>query len=278
MLTTEGYFGTNKLFYRGWQPEKETKAVIAIVHGGGEHSGRYRNAADYLVPRGYAVYAYDLRGHGKSPGKRGHVNRFREYLDDTDGFLNFVREQAPGKTVFLLGHSLGGVIAAAYALEHPDLPGLILSAPFLMMKLKVPGWKSGMAKVLSYMMPTLTLSNGLSADDLCRDKNVCEAYRKDTLVHDLASTRFYTEMLACQRRTLANAGKLKIPLLVLYGGDDRIADPEGSRAFYAGAGCGEKRIQCYEGYFHEIFNEKENEIVFKDILGWLEELITNLER
>ena len=156
MNSSEGFFKTVRgpeLFYRAWHPEAaiETKAVIIIIHGGGEHSGRYLNPVNYLVPRGYAVYAYDLPGHGKSPGKRGHVNRFTEFLDATDSFLQFVREHEQGKPVFLLGHSIGGLIAADYALEHPELSGLILSSPFLRMKLKVPAWKSAIAKTASYI-------------------------------------------------------------------------------------------------------------------------------
>jgi len=283
MISTEGYFKTAdgpELFYRGWRPDanSETKAVITIVHGGGEHSGRYLNPVNYLVPRRYAVYAYDLRGHGKSPGKRGHINRFAEYIDDTNSFLQFVRKEEQGKPVFLLGHSLGGLIAADYALGHPELPGLILSSPFLILKMKVPGWKSAIAKVASYVMPSLTLRNGLTADDLCREREVCIMYRRDPLVHDLASVRFYTEMLAAQARTLRKAGDLKTPLLVLYGSADRIADPEGSKAFYESAGCGDKRIHGYEGYYHEIFNEKDNQVVFGDLLKWVELKIAGLEK
>jgi alpha-beta hydrolase superfamily lysophospholipase len=275
MNSNERFFKTIRgpeLFYRAWHPEAaiETKAVIIIIHGGGEHSGRYLNPVNYLVPRGYPVYAYDLPGHGKSPGKRGHVNRFTEFLDATDSFLQFVRKDEGGKPVFLLGHSIGGLIAVDYALKHPELPGLILSSPFLRMKLQVPAWKSVIAKTASYFMPALTLHNGLIADDLCHEREVCMMYRRDPLVHDLASVRFYTEMLAAQSRTMRDAGRLKTPMLLLYGSADRIADPEGAKAFNKNAGCSDKKIVVYEGFYHEIFNEKNNILVFRNLVEWME--------
>jgi lysophospholipase len=275
IIATEGFFGSGPcLFYRAWRAaDGDPRAAVAVVHGGGEHSGRYLKFAQAMTPRGYAVYAYDLRGHGKSPGIRGHIGRFADYLADTREFLQFVRGQVPGKKVFLLGHSVGGLIAAVYSLENQDLPGVVLSSPFLSMKLKVPAWKSGMAKLLSLLLPKLTMHNGLSADDLSRDAGVCELYRRDLLVHDMASTRFYTELLAAQQSALAGAGRLKIPLLEIYGTADKIADPEGAKAFFSRAGSADKTLKAYDGYFHEVFNEIGREAAFEDLDRWLRHLL-----
>ena len=273
MLYSEGTFksgGQLDLFYRAWLPEagREARAVIAVVHGAGEHSGRHANLGRIFAEQGYAVFAYDLRGHGRSPGRRGHVARFAEYINDTGSFLDFIRRQNPEKKVYLLGHSLGGLIAASYVLEPIQLSGLILSSPLMRIKMHVPGWKTAIGQIASHLMPALTMKSGLPAADLCRNPEVGINYRQDPLVHDLATVRFYTEMLSAQSRALAHAGELKVPLLVLYGSGDRIVDPASVRLFYDKAGS-VKTIRCYAGFFHEIFNETDSQIVFEDVLGWL---------
>jgi acylglycerol lipase len=273
MLHNEGKFNASdglELYYQAWQPDGEAKAVFAVVHGYGEHSGRYLNPVNYFVPRGYALYAYDLRGHGQSAGQRGHINRFSEYLADTDSFLKLVREQQPGHKMFLLGHSLGGLIVAAYALDHPgELPGLILSSAFLRFKMQVPGWKMMVARTLSSLMPTFTMANDVSASLLSHDPAVVAAYDADSLNHHIATARWGTEIMAAQERTLSRAGELKIPVLVLYAGDDQIADPEGSALFFERASVADKTQRRYEGYYHETFNEVNKETVFRDIEAWL---------
>ena len=274
MQHTEGRFSTAdklELYYQTWQSEGSPKAALAIVHGYGEHSGRYLNVVNYFAPRGYALYAFDLRGHGKSPGQRGHVNRFEEYLADTDAFLKFVRQLNPGRKLFLLGHSLGGLIVAAFAESYPtgELSGLIMSSAFLQMKMKVPGWKMTMARTLSNLLPTFTMANDLGADLLSHDPSVAAAYTTDPLNHYAATARWGTEIFAAQTRTLDRAGEVKTPTLVIYAGDDQIADPEGSALFFERLKVTDKTTHCYDGYYHEIFNEVGKDTVFKDMENWL---------
>jgi alpha-beta hydrolase superfamily lysophospholipase len=277
MLHNEGKFNASdglELYYQAWRPDHGTKAVFAIVHGYGEYSGRYLNSANYFVPRGYALYAYDLRGHGQSAGQRGHIDRFSQYLADTDLFLKLVREQQPGRKVILLGHSVGGLIAAAYALEHPgELTELILSSAFLRFKMKVPVWKMTLGRVLASVMPTFTMSNDVSAELLSHDPAVVAAYDIDPLNHHVATARWGTEIMAAQKQTLDRADELKIPVLVLYAGDDQIADPEGSALFFERARVTDKTRRCYVGYYHETFNEVNKEAVFQDIEAWLAERV-----
>jgi lysophospholipase len=274
VINNEGTFNSDvslKMFYRAWLPEdgSKVKTAIGIVHGAGEHSGRYDNIGRYLAARDIAVYAYDLRGHGKSPGKRGHVNSFDDFLVDTNCFLNSIREQQPGKNVFLLGHSLGGLIAAVYAEKQKNLAGLILSSPLFKLKMPVPGWKAAIGRLLSYISPSLTMSSGLNPDDLCHVEGVCTNYRSDPLVHSRASVRFYTELLKAQSIVMKETGKLNLSLLLLYGTGDRIVDPDAQPVFFAKAGSMDKTIKAYDGWYHEIFNEKENETVFEDVEGWV---------
>jgi alpha-beta hydrolase superfamily lysophospholipase len=273
MQHIEGKFSATdglELYYQAWQPDGETKAVFAVVHGYGEHSGRYLNPVNYFTPRGYAQYAFDSRGHGKSAGQRGHINRFDEYLSDTDTFLKLVREKQPGRKVFLLGHSLGGLIAAAYAEDHPgELPGLIMSSAFLQFKIKVPGWKMALARTLSSLMPTFTMANDLPAAHLSHDPTVVAAYDVDPLNHHVATARWGTEILAAQTRTLDRAGELTTPVVVLYGSADQIADPQGSALFFERVKLTDKTVHCYDGYYHEIFNETGKDTVFRDLEAWL---------
>jgi len=282
MQHTESKFKTTdglELYCRAWQPDgndKATaKAALAVVHGYGEHSGRYLNLVNALAPRGYAVYAYDLRGHGKSPGPRGHVSRFDEYIKDTHAFLAWARGQEPKHKVFLLGHSLGGLIVSAYAEAHPnELPGLIMSSAFLRMKLKVPGWKMTVAKTLSSLRPTFTMANDLGADLLSHDPAVAAAYVADPLNHHVSTARWATEIFAAQTRALDNAPSVKIPTLVMYAGDDLIADPEGSALFFQRLSSADKTHHRYGGYYHEIFNEVGKDRVFADLEAWLDAHIT----
>jgi alpha-beta hydrolase superfamily lysophospholipase len=273
MQHTEGKFNASdgqELYYQAWRPEGEPKAALAVVHGYGEHSGRYLNLVNYFAPRGYALYAYDLRGHGQSAGQRGHIHRFNEYLSDTDTFLKLVREREPNRQVFLLGHSLGGLIASAYAEEHPgELPGLIMSSAFLQFKIKVPGWKAAVARVMSALNPTMTMPNDLPASWLSHDPAIVAAYDTDPLNHHVATARWFTEILAAQTRTLDRASELQIPVLALYAGDDLIGDPAGSALFFERVQLADKTQHRYDGYYHETFNEVEKEIVFRDLEAWL---------
>jgi alpha-beta hydrolase superfamily lysophospholipase len=274
MQHTEGKFSacdSLELYHQAWLPDGEPKAVFVVVHGYGEHSGRYLNPVNYFVPRGLALYAYDLRGHGKSPGPRGHIVHFDEYLADTNAFLKLVQQLNPGHKLFLLGHSLGGLIVSAYVENYPtdDLSGLIMSSAFLGFRMQVPAVKAAVGRVMSSLMPALTMKNDLSAALLSHDLAVVAAYDTDPLNHHVGTARFLTEVTTAQARTLERAGEVKLPLLVMYAGDDQIADPERSRVFFERAASADKTIHGYDGYYHEIFNETNKEVVFKDWECWL---------
>jgi lysophospholipase len=258
-----------------WRPPDEARAAVAVVHGYGEHGGRYAQLAEELAATGLTVSAYDLRGHGRSAGRRGHVRRFVEYLDDTALFLDGARREAAGRPLFLLGHSMGGLIAASYAEQRPvdDLTGLVLSAPFLRLAIPVTGAKLFAARVASFVVPTLDVGNSLDASGLSHDGEVVDAYRTDPLNHSVATARWATEMLAAQRHALSAAGSIRLPLLVMVGDDDAVADPAAGRELFAAASSADKTLRRYPGYFHEIFNETGRDVPVADLTAWLQERV-----
>jgi lysophospholipase len=254
------------------RPSAASRAVVAVVHGYGEHGGRYEVLAADLAQRGLTVCVYDLRGHGRSSGRRGHIRSFTEYLDDTGLFLDGARREAAGLPLFLLGHSMGGLIAAAYAERRPvdDLAGLVLSAPFLRLAIPVPALRVQAARVVSRVAPTVDVGNPLDAAGLSHDEAVVAAYRTDPLNHSAATARWAAEVFAAQRAALSAAARLSLPLLVMLGEDDPVADPAAVRELFAAAASADKTLRLYAGFFHEIFNETGREAPVADLGGWLD--------
>jgi len=224
---------------------------------------------DWFVPRGYSVYAFDLRGHGHSQGTRGALNDFGDFREDVRSFLRVVREteQAP---IFLAGHSLGGLIVLDYALRDGDrLAGVVASGPVL----SPPGispFLLWLSKVLDRVWPNLILESGLDTSALSRDAAVVEAYVNDPLVHSKGSAHLANEMLRAVQWTQAHAAELALPCLIIHGGEDRLCDPHASKLFYDKVTFADKEYIGYEGYFHEVYNDVGKEQVFTDVQAWLE--------
>lgn len=243
---------------------------VAIAHGYGEHSGRYEALARYLNARGWGVASCDLRGHGRSPGRRGHVRSFDDYLHDLAALHAFVADQAGEGPVFLLGHSLGGLIALRYVQERAvELSGLILSAPFLELALPTPRWKLVLAPALSRLWPTFSTPSGLRGELGSRDPEVARAYDRDPLVFKRATARWFAEVLKAQREALAAAPKLALPLLVLHGEADTVASLAAVRRLFAAAGSADKTLHVYGGFRHEVLNELGKERAWEDLASWL---------
>lgn len=265
----KGERGT-RIWYQSWRPDAP-KAILAVVHGLGEHSGRYGNVVDYLVPRGYAVYALDLPGHGRSGGRRGHIERFTDYTADVGRLAKRACGNLPRLPVFLLGHGLGGPIAFHYALEQPaSLQGVIASSPVVRPKLKVPVAKMLLARVMTGIWPTFTQHSALPARALSHDPQVVAAYLADPLVHDLVTARLAMEMLAAGEAMLARAQELRVPLLALVSGGDTIVDVEASKEFFSRVASQDKTLHVYPGFLHEGHNELEREQPLADLAAWLD--------
>lgn len=274
MKQLEGIFENSqqlKIYYRGWLPEDEPKAVLAIVHGLAEHSGRYGDTAGYFVSRGYAVYGLDHQGHGKSPGQRCYVDSFSRYTEDLAAFLEIVRSRHPEKPLFLLGHSVGATISAAFLCRQPEgVKGFVSSAISLKTGKGISPLHIAIARLLSRISPRLQISR-LSSATISSDRKVVKAYDKDPLVYrGKISARGGSELIKAMGQLTKDLSKLSVPLLVLHGEADRLIDPQSSRLLYEGAGCDDKTLKMYPDFYHEILNEPDRQQVLQDIADWLE--------
>lgn len=274
MSAMEGSFrgvrGTS-IFYQAWLPEGDAKAVVLVVHGLGEHSGRYGNVVEALVPRGYAVYALDHIGHGKSGGEREVIERFEDFTATLTTYLGMVKAWQPGKPVFLMGHSMGGLIACAYLLDHQaEFRGAVISAPAIKVGAAVSGATIVMGKVLSAIAPKMGVL-ALDPTGISRDPAVVDAYVSDPLVHHgKTPARLAAEMLKAMQRVTAEIGTLTVPFIAVQGSEDRLVDPGGAQMLFDGASSKDKTLKVYEGFFHEVFNEPERATVLADVAAWLD--------
>ncbi|HEY3289648.1 MAG TPA: alpha/beta hydrolase [Anaerolineae bacterium] len=260
-----------KLYTQQWGPENAPRAVIVVVHGFGEHSGRYMNLVNYFVPRGYRIYSYDLRGHGRSGGARGHVMSWTAYRQDLTLLKQRVLAVSGNLPVFLYGHSFGGLMVLDYALHEPEgFHGLIASAPAIG-KVGISPILLTLSRVMSRVYPTFTIQTGLDATSISRDPAVVAAYINDPMVHSFASARTGTEMAKTQDYVLKNASELKMPLLMVQGSADRLVPPQDGRTFFERVPYGDKRYISYEGSYHEVHNDLDQLKAFTDIELWLEE-------
>lgn len=267
-----GHDGVN-IFYRQYHAVNERSRLV-IAHGLGEHSGRYGNVVNWLLAKDVSIWALDHRGHGKSGGKRGHILNFEQYLLDLRLMIESAREGlTEGRKIFLLGHSMGGLIALYFVLRNPGLiDGVIASSPGLGMVVEVPEIKSLLGKVMSFLWPGLTMGNELDATKISHDKEVVSAYETDPLVHDRVSTRWFTQFLSAMETVNRQASAISVPILLQVAGDDHLVNAQTTKLFFEKLTVTDKTLYVYEGLYHEIYNELENERekVLRDLEKWLE--------
>ncbi|NET38253.1 MAG: alpha/beta hydrolase [Cyanothece sp. SIO1E1] len=267
--TFKGAGGLN-LYYQSWQPQARIRANLVIVHGLGSHSGWFNNLVQYLVPRGYRIYGFDLRGHGRSPGQRGHINTWAEFREDLSRFLQLIARRAPGLPCFLLGHSLGGAIALDYGLRFPQqLLGVIAIAPPLG-KVGVSPLRIMIGRMLSWLWPNFSLNTGIDRTAGSRDPAIVTAYADDPLRHTKGTARLATEFLATVAWLQAHAVDLQVPLLILQGGADRITAPQGSRTFFQQVALLDKAWYEYVQGYHDLQNDIDYQDMLSDLGDWLE--------
>jgi len=270
----EGYLKSNRatnVYYQYWLPDEEPKAVLLVAHGLAEHSGRYMNLVNHFVPAGYAVYGIDHIGHGKSDGNRVYVERFPDFTKTLKIYFDHIKIWQPEKPIFLIGHSMGGLIGATYLLEYQnELAGAVLSGPGV----KLPAHLSQAAilvgKILSILMPKTGIIP-LNYDGISQDPNVVDDYIKDPLVYKGRITaRLGTEIIKAIQHIAASAAKIQLPIMIAQGSADTIVDPRGAQFLYDLVSSEDKTIHMYDGFYHEIFNEPEHGRVLNDVKLWIE--------
>ncbi len=258
-----------ELYAQEWTLEK-AEALVCLVHGLGEHSGRFSHVAERLNQAGYAFMAFDLRGHGKSGGLRGHTPSIEAYMDDIDLFLKEADRRHPGLPRFLYGHSLGGILVLNYALrKRPKLAGVIATSSGLRTALEKQKTKVMLAKLLGSLLPEQQLASGLDPGSISRDAAVVKRYVEDPLVHDRMTFGMGKAMIEAIPWTFAHAAEFPVPLLLVHGTADRLAFPSGSQEF-AALVSGDCTLKLWEGLSHETHNEPEKEAVLAYMIGWLE--------
>lgn len=255
-----------------WQPAMTPKGVVAIIHGYGHHTACFEELAVHLCDAGFTVCGFDQRGHGLSPGKRGHIDSFATFVNDTHCFLSTVREDMPDSPLFLLGHSLGGLLLGHYVVSHrPEVAGLIFSSALL----KIPDRVSPMLVRIGDILSTLTPWLPVEKVDyrwVSRDATVLEAVMGDPLRHKgMMNARTGAEIVRAVQDFQRNLHAISDPLLIFHGTSDRLTDVEGSRAFFNVAGSKDKTLHLYEGGYHELFNDLDKNRFASELCAWLVE-------
>jgi acylglycerol lipase len=257
---------------QSWTPPASPRAAILIVHGLAEHSGRYAATAAVLAGAGFAVHAIDYRGHGRSEGRRVHVDDVDDYVADAQAGLTEARRRSPGVPVFLLGHSQGGLIALKLALDHPAaIDGLVVTSPFLAVH---PASRPSpvvraMARVMVQVAPRRPMPTNIDVALLSREKSVGEAYARDPLVSHAASAGWLRAIGQAQREVRARARELRVPTLLMASGSDRLVDPEAARQFARDAAPDVVEFVWWDGFYHEMLNDQGREKVLARIVAWL---------
>lgn len=260
------------LFAQCWLPQGEPRAAVALLHGFTEHSGRYADVAGRLNRSRYAVYAMDLRGHGKSAGRPVAVDSFDQYVADIELFVESVRRRTSPRPLFLFGHSMGGTIVARLVVtRQPDVRGMVLSAPAVRVGSHLFPLLRRLAWLVSRVFPKLRLV-GVGARFVSRDPKVVAQFRTDPLVfHGRFPVRTGAEILRAAQQVQDAAGRIRLPLLVLQGTGDRVVDPQGSRLLHDRAASADKTLRLYPGLYHDLLHEPEREQVQADLIAWLDD-------
>jgi len=258
------------IYFQGWKTEGDSKAVIGLVHGLGEHSGRYTQWSTYLNQAGYSVLASDLRGHGKSEGKRGHSPSFEAFMEDISLLLKETEKQFPGLPCFLYGHSLGGVLVINFILRRkPQLAGVVVTSPGLRTAIEQQKVKIAIAKSVGALFPEISTPTGLDAKAISHDQEVVTKYVTDPLVHGVATLAMAKYTLEAIPWAYEHAGEWTLPLLLMHGEADKIAFVQGSREF-ADKVRGDCTLKVWPGLAHETHNEPEKDLVFAFLKQWLD--------
>lgn len=264
--------GGIKIFMRSWKPASPPHAVVVICHGVNSHGGQYLWAAEQFVSRGLAVYAVDLRGRGRSDGRRFYVDDISEYVSDVAAVIRIAKAREPGLRVFLLGHSAGGVVSCTYALDNQsELAGLICES--FAFKVPAPDFALAIIKGLSYLAPRLPVLK-LKNKDFTRDPKAVQALNDDPFTaNEIQPAKTVAALVRADERLKKEFPRIMLPVFILHGTVDKATVPSGSRFFYETAGSKDKTLQMYEGHFHDLLNDVGKEKVMADIQSWIDKRV-----
>ncbi len=262
-----------KFYVRNWVPDNKPKAVVVLVHGHGEHIGRYDHVGQAFTRAGYTLTAFDLRGHGRSGGPRGHTPNYEALMDDITDFLALVTARFPMLPVFLYGHSTGGNLVLNFALRRkPDVVGVIATDPWLKLAFDIPAFRLILARVMDKIAPGFTQNSGLETAAISRDPEVVKAYITDPLVHEKITARFFVSIYEAGLWAIEHAPEFPVPLLIMQGTGDRLTSSQANREFAERAG----KIatwRAWEGWYHELHNEPEKAKVLKVMIDWMDQCL-----
>jgi alpha-beta hydrolase superfamily lysophospholipase len=273
MIRQEGTRPTpsgSTIYYQQWIPEnRDPRAIIVLVHGFGEYTELYRDVAGFFVSHDYAMFAMDLRGHGRSPGARGFIRAWRDYREDVETLIELVGAELPRQPVFLLGNSMGGLIAIEYALQHPEqLTGLVAMSPAIG-KLGVAKVLLLLSRLLSRIWPSFSLDTGIDSGAMTRDATIAARLDADPMVHGRGTARLGTEVTDTIIRVRARADELLVPVLIQHGEADTITSPADSRWFFEQVGSRDKELKLYPGSYHNLCVDLNWREVLSDVDGWI---------
>ena len=258
----------NTDFYGQYWNSENTKAVVVLVHGMGEHSGRYKHVAKKLTENGFSVVAFDHFGHGKTSGKKGHNPSFDAVLESVSKTIEKAIEIYPNTPVFLYGHSMGGNVVLNYSLrKNHTLKGIIATSPFLKLAFEPPKLKLAIGKLLQKIAPSITMGNELDANDISREKNEVDKYINDPLVHSKISPNFSITFIETGKWAIANASKLQTSTFLLHGASDKIIDYNGTQDFANNSK--KSTLKLYKDGYHELHNDLCKEEMLQDVVSWL---------
>jgi alpha-beta hydrolase superfamily lysophospholipase len=258
-----------EIFTQEWAV-KQPKAALILTHGYGEHSGRYAHVGEALNSAGYSLYAYDLRGHGKSGGPRGHTPSMAHLLDDLSRVITRVKQQTTSVKIFVYGHSMGGNITLTYAHERPSgLAGVIANAPWIRRAIEGSSLQMTLARVMANLFPRFSQQVPALAGKLSRDTEMDDSGNSDPLSHRTMSAKLFAEVTQAAQQLLVNAPTLKVPLYLTHGTDDSIIALDGSAEYFERCGTTDKIFKTYEGGYHELHNDLGRDVYFSDMIDWL---------
>lgn len=259
------------LYFQRWMPESP-KAILIFVHGLSEHVGRYNAFRRFFNSKDYGVCLYDMRGHGKSGGRKTHVNKFYEYLYDLAEFIEFVRKTSPNAPIFLVGHSLGGQIILNFVVKYAKaIRGAVVLSPNIRISLTLPKWKTRIGEIGAKWFPTIRIKNNIDPATLTHDANIVEKYKNDENIRKDITLRCGYEIVKNTELVMALASRIHVPIMLLHGGSDTLCDPDATRKFFMRVSVPSKRLKIYPGLYHELLNEVERDQVLMDMETWVEQ-------